>query len=267
MRNGFQLASVWIPKLKRDLSGWIWSEKLDGVRALWDSRRGLISRNNHAFKTPSSFTSSLPRKIFLDGELYIDRGMFHDTVSVVRTREVWTPLVKFKIFDVWSPATRNYGYLDRLDWFKQQNAYTLLSDHIHLINSFALDTGNADEITSLLGSVIQKGGEGLILRDPKGLYTEGRQSANKSGILKVKPSLDDEAEVVSVSLDEGRKGSVTVRDNEGRIFKIGSGFRDIKSEPPPQVGSVITFGYTSRHEDSGIPRFPRFLRIRSDSNI
>lgn len=265
MKNGFQLATAWSPKLKRDLSGWLWSEKLDGVRALWDSRRGLVSRNGHIFKAPSDFTCSLPKNIVLDGELYIDRGMFHDTVSVMRTRTVWTPLVKFKVFDVWCASMQTAEYADRLEWFRHHSSYTLLDDHVHLVEQHTLEVGDSTEVLMIRDRILAQGGEGLILRDPKGLLHGGRLAASKSSMLKVKPYLDEEAEVLNVSLGRGRKGSVTVRDQQGRVFKIGSGFRDIDAESPPRVGTVITFGYTSRHEDSGIPRFPRYIRIRSDS--
>ena len=261
----FQLASVWSSQLKRDLSNWMWSEKLDGVRAMWDGRRDLVSRNGVVFKAPVSFTSSLPRGITLDGELWIDRGMFHDTVSVIRTRPVWTPLVKFMIFDVWSPEIKNLCFLDRFSWFQNSSHFSRLDDHVRMVKSLPLLTGHPDEIRTLMSDILNKGGEGLILRDPSGMYIPGRQSASRSGILKVKPFLDDEGQVISVSLGAGRKGSVTVRDTAGRIFKIGSGFRS--SEPPPEIGSVITFGFTSRHEDTGIPRFPRFVRARSDSHF
>ena len=122
-------------------------------------------------------------------------------------------------------------------------------------------------IPDLLESIISKGGEGIILRDPGAVYSPGRRSWRLSPILKVKPSLDAEAEIIAVKLKPGRKGSVTVKDLQGRVFKIGSGFRECDFFNPPAVGDVITYGFTSLHADSGIPRFPRFIRIRLDSNI
>jgi DNA ligase-1 len=116
-------------------------------------------------------------------------------------------------------------------------------------------------------TILEKGGEGLILRDPTAMYSPGRRSPLLASMLKVKPFLDDEAVVLDITLKDGRRGSVTVQDREGRIFKIAAGFRDIKSELPPVEGSVISFAFTSRNPDSGIPRFPRYIRVRSDSEF
>jgi DNA ligase-1 len=264
---GFQLASVWSPTLKRDLSGWLWSEKLDGVRAMWDGKRDLVSRNGIVFKSPGDFTATLPKGIMLDGELWIDRGMFHDTVSLIRTHPVWSPMIKFMIFDIWSPQVKNMNFRDRLSWLRESKEFEQLDDHVRLVDTHSLESCTQEEIYSNMEHILSQGGEGLILRDPQGLYTPGRQSPLRSPILKVKPFLDDEGEVLDVSLLTGRRGSVTVRDTCGRVFKIGSGFRDISSEPPPTVGSVITFGFTSRHENTGIPRFPRYIRSRSDFGL
>jgi DNA ligase-1 len=263
----FPLAAVWTGKIQRDLSGWFWNEKLDGVRAIWDSRRGLISRNGIAFTSPGSFTCTLPKGVLLDGELWIDRGMFHDVVSVIRTRSSWTPLVKYKVFDVWSPYIRDLGYRDRIEWLQNEPFFKELDDHISLVDSKPLIRGDPVEVALLLESVLALGGEGLILRDPNGKYECGRKAPNKSSILKVKPFLDEEAQVLRVSLNYGRKGSVTVRDRRGRVFKIGSGFGELDAQNPPSVGSIITFGYTSRNPDTGTPRFPRYIRTRSDVDL
>ena len=261
----FQLASVWTPTLSRDLSGWIWSEKLDGVRAMWDGRGSLLSRNGIAFKAPRSFTVRVPRGVILDGELWIDRGMFHDTVSVIRTRDVWTPLIRFQIIDAYSPQIRRYNYSDRVRWILDNSA--TFDDHVTLHPSFPLEDPDPSSVSSEMERIVEKGGEGLIIRDPTSMYSPGRKSPLLSSMLKVKPFLDDEAVVIAITLRDGRRGSVTVKDREGRIFKIASGFRDVKSELPPVEGSVISFAFTARNPDSGIPRFPRYIRVRSDSEF
>lgn len=259
----FQLAPLWTPNTNRNFSHWVWSEKYDGVRAMWDGIGSLISRNGNRFRAPKSFTESLPKGMVLDGELWIDRGMFLDTVSVIRTRDMWTPLVKFMVFDVWSSSLRNIGYIDRVSSLTNIGPF---GDHVKIVPSHPLSDSSSN-IPDLLESVLKKGGEGLMIRDPYGVYRGGRESASRSSILKVKPFIDEEAEVLKVDLSHGRKGSITVRDTSGCVFKIGSGFKDVRSESPPEVGSIITFGYTARHADSGIPRFPRYIRTRSDFDL
>ena len=54
-----------------DPTGWLMSEKLDGVRALWDGSR-LVSRNGNPFPAPAEWLAMLP-PIALDGELWLGR--------------------------------------------------------------------------------------------------------------------------------------------------------------------------------------------------
>lgn len=261
----FQLAASWVPGLQRSFKGWVWSEKLDGVRAMWDGRGNLISRTGKIFRLPQALMGILPRGIVLDGELWMDRGMFSDTVSILRTRSEWDSVVQYKVFDIYSKEMKMFSYFDRLNFLR-----SVLPSGTHCVSihgSTPLSDNEPIAISGLLDAVIAQGGEGLIIRDPNAVYSPGRKSARLSPILKVKPCLDAEAEVLEVNLRPGRKGSVTVVDSQGKIFKIGSGFRDLIFQNPPSVGDIITYGFTSVHADSGLPRFPRYIRNRSDADL
>ena len=59
---------------------WV-SEKLDGVRAFWDGKQ-LISRGGNLISAPAWFVADFP-PIELDGELWIGRNKFADTLSIV----------------------------------------------------------------------------------------------------------------------------------------------------------------------------------------
>jgi DNA ligase-1 len=117
-----------------------------------------------------------------------------------------------------------------------------------------------------LQRVQELGGEGLIVREPDALYTGGRSTQ----ILKVKDFQDAEAVVVEhlpgQGRNTGRLGALLVELPDGTRFKIGSGFSDEERENPPPLGEVITFKYFGYHQ-SGIPRFPSFLRIRRDKDL
>lgn len=63
------------------LQGYVASEKLDGVRALWDGAN-LKSRSGKAFSPPKCWVENLP-DFALDGELFIARGKFEEVLSVV----------------------------------------------------------------------------------------------------------------------------------------------------------------------------------------
>ncbi|NQW99944.1 DNA ligase, partial [bacterium] len=62
--------------------GWLMSEKLDGVRALWNGRE-LMTRNGNVILAPGWCTSALPA-VSLDGELWAGRGGFQRVLGIIR---------------------------------------------------------------------------------------------------------------------------------------------------------------------------------------
>ena len=70
----------------RDPAGWLVSEKLDGVRALWDGQR-MVFRSGRALALPAAIRERLPREP-LDGELWLGRGRFEDISALLRSERV-----------------------------------------------------------------------------------------------------------------------------------------------------------------------------------
>jgi DNA ligase-1 len=122
------------------------------------------------------------------------------------------------------------------------------------------------DLKTELERVEQLGGEGLIVRKPDTVYSKGRSAE----ILKVKSFHDMEAVVIGHvegrGRNRGRLGSLLVELPGSIRFKIGTGFTDAQRINPPPIGSVITFKYYGWYA-SGRPRFPVFLRIRSDASL
>lgn len=236
-----------------DLSGWVMSEKLDGVRAYWDGKR-LLSKNGNPFNPPATFTENFP-PFEVEGELWAGRGTFQKTVSIVKQKDAhvgWLEL-KFAIFDV---PKGTGGFEDRLNkarlWFGRHLAeYAFVIEH---------KPATSDEyLRNELAMIEKVGGEGIILRKSGSPYTHGRSK----DVLKLKSYSDMEAVVVGHLGGEGRNagrlGSLLVELPHDRTrFKIGSGFSDEVRENPPPVGAVITFKYYGFY-DSGIPKFPSYL--------
>jgi DNA ligase 1 len=112
-----------------------------------------------------------------------------------------------------------------------------------------------------MAKVLEKGGEGLMIKDPKCRYEHKRSDK----LLKVKTFIDSEAKVLGHEEGSGRcenmLGALRVKDlKSGVLFKIGSGFNDETRLNPPKIGSIVTYKYQNL-SDSGIPRFPIFLRV------
>lgn len=240
-----------------DISGWLMSEKLDGVRGYWDGEK-LLSKNGLPFNPPAVFIKNFP-DFPIEGELWAGRGMFEKTVSIVKKHEAhngWLEL-EFAIFDV---PLAGGGFEQRLRmaglWFaKNPSEYAFVIAHKTI--------RDREHLKEELLRVENLGGEGLILRKPDSLYTAGRSD----DFLKVKSYLDMEAVVIGhiegKGRNRGRLGSVLVELPDKTRFKIGTGFSDDDRKDPPPIGSIITFKYYGFNK-SGIPRFPSFLRTRQD---
>ena len=66
----------------QNIENWLMSEKLDGIRCIWDGQR-LYSRNGKLFHPPKWFKEGFPSDIVLDGELFLNRKDFSRTSSIV----------------------------------------------------------------------------------------------------------------------------------------------------------------------------------------
>lgn len=96
---GLMLAKHWHAALNP--GDFLVSEKLDGVRAVWDGRV-LRFRSGRAIAAPGWFTAALPSTP-LDGELWLGRGQF-DRLSGIARRTTpvdaeWREL-RYKVFDL-----------------------------------------------------------------------------------------------------------------------------------------------------------------------
>ncbi len=244
---------------EQDLSGWWWSEKMDGVRAYWDGKQ-FLSRQGNCFYAPEWFTAGFPHQP-LDGELWIGRGQFQQTVSVVRRKhggEAWQP-VRYVIFDA---PTVSGGFEARQAFAKQLQTQSP-SPYVRVLEQ-SLCRGN-DHLREELSRVEALGGEGLMLRQPESQYESGRSET----LLKIKTFHDAEARVLShlpgTGRHKGRLGALLVSLPDGTQFSVGSGFSDRQRESPPPIGSFITFRYQEL-TTNGVPRFPTFVRVRSDQS-
>ncbi|MDY0190434.1 MAG: DNA ligase [Desulfuromonas sp.] len=261
-----QLAMAFDPMLPRvystnvDVSGWLMSEKLDGVRAYWDGQQ-LYSKNGHLLQPPKQFTVDLPN-FPLEGELWGGHGTFQQVASTIQRQQPhagWLKL-KFAIFDA---PTIPGGFAQRIvqaqQWFSNHpSAYAFV-----IKQTIVRD---ADHLQQQLRAIEHAGGEGLIVRQAEALYIHGRSHT----ILKVKSYQDAEATVIAHLPGHGRNrarmGALVVELNNGIQFRLGSGFSDAEREHPPAIGENITFKYYGYYP-SGIPKFPSFMRCKADAEL
>lgn len=250
------LAHSWTTDV--DLTGWWMSEKLDGVRAYWDGTQ-FISRQGNVYHAPDWFIEDLPKDVHLDGELWLSRKGFQRAVSIVRRQDKsdqWKEIT-YLVFD--APAVDDV-FEARMAYISQlldeaQPKYARPHTHERCKGT--------DHLREELARVEELGGEGLMMRKPSSKYEVGRSFS----LLKVKSMHDAEARVIEhlpgTGRHKGRLGALSVELANGTKFSVGTGFSDAERDNPPPVGSVITFRYQEL-SDRGVPRFPAFVRVRTD---
>lgn len=256
------LAKVYDPE-KHNPTGYFVSEKLDGLRAVWNGKN-LVSRNDNVFPSPPWFTEGFPKNIPLDGELWLRRGALEETSSIVRSGKDkgWQHL-KYLLFDIPEPRA---GLVEARWDGLQKLVKHIGKDYVQYVPQ-TLCTGK-EQLEQLHELVIKQGGEGLMLRKPKSLYEAKRSST----LLKVKKYYDDEAIVAGYEESEietlgkahliGSMGAL-ICDWKGHKIKVGTGFTDDDRLHPPKIGTRITFRYL-KITDKGVPYAPVYAGVRHD---
>jgi len=238
-----------------NISGWVMSEKLDGIRGYWDGKT-MRSKGGYTIQTPKYFIKNFP-PFALDGELWIQRGKFEKVQSIVldsKPSKDWHQ-VTYNIFEVpYAEGNFTQRLYKAKNWFQNHpNKYVKTIEQIQCL-------GKSD-LKSFQKSVEALGGEGVMIKNPKLSYFEGRSKQ----ILKVKTFQDMEGEVLRINSGAGKyqnmMGSLTLKLNNGIIFRLGNGFKISERKNPSPIGSMVTFKYYGLTKN-GKPKFASFIRIR-----
>lgn len=269
------------------------SPKLDGIRALVVDGV-LISRRIKPI--PNTYVQrhlGRPKLNGLDGELVISPSWhpqaFHRTTSAVMSED-GIPRVSFWVFDRFDMPQE--AFVSRFASLPP----TFDADpdgQITVRKLQQVKIATASELLDYEATILAKGYEGIMLRDPMGTYKFGRASARTGELLKLKRFEDSEALVLSIDEQmrndneavrnalgtlkrsshkanrhpKGTTGSLRVRDLvTGIEFEIGTGMDEATRAEfwaNPPVGKIVKY----RFQPTGIkekPRFPVFLGIRED---
>lgn len=245
-RPGIVLADYWV------------SEKYDGVRGYWDGHQ-LLTRGGEVIHAPDWFVAAWPQ-IPMDGELWAGRGRFSHAVSTVRQQRpddaAWRQM-RFMVFDL--PGHKG-PFDERLPELRV-TVKKIALPWVHLVEQIKVPTHDA--LQTMMDKIVAQGGEGLVLHRGASLYRAERND----DLLKFKPYDDTEARVVGHLPGKGKYqgmvGALLVETPEGKRFKLGSGMTDEQRRHAPAIGSLVTYRYRGVN-DSGIPRFAVFMRVREE---
>ena len=213
----------------------------------------------------------MPKDVVLDGELFTKRGDFSKIMSTVSKNipdtSEWKN-IKYMVFDlpmVKEPFEIRYNLLKNIVT-KNNSEYLKLVKHVKIKSKKHLQEFQED--------ILEKGGEGVMIRKDNSMYHNGRSSQ----LLKLKTFRDDEAVVVDYELGSGKysniMGKLLVKWLKGPFknteFYVGSGFNDSQRTNYKKLypkGTIVKIKYFSINQDSGKPRFPTFIGIRSKKDI
>ncbi len=249
------LAKVWQAEL--DPAAYWVSEKLDGVRALWDGQV-LRFRSGRPIAAPAWFLAALP-PMPLDGELWLGRQRFDELSATVRRS---TPVdaqwrsVRYLVFDL-------PGHTGPFEARVARMATAVAHPDAPWLQAVAqLRVADRAALAQHLRTTVDAGGEGLVLHRADALWHPGRSEA----LRKLKPAPDDEARVLAhlpgKGRHAGRLGALLLETPDGQRFALGTGLSDAQRTDPPPVGAWVTYRYRGRTA-SGVPKFASFLRTRA----
>ncbi len=236
--------------------GYLVSEKLDGVRALWDGQV-LRFRSGRVIAAPAWFVAGFP-KTPMDGELWMGRQQFDRLSGAVRKT---VPLdhewhgVRYMVFDI--PAD-NGKFEQRAAAVKDLIARANVAWLVAVEQNRAADP---QALAQMLHRTVSEGGEGLMLHHAQATWKSGRSDALRK--LKLVP---DEDGIVLAHIPgkghlQGKMGALLVQTPHGQRFALGSGFTDAQRDSPPEVGTLVTYRYRDRTAQ-GLPKFASFFRQR-----
>lgn len=261
------------------------SVKLDGVRAL--VKDGVVlSRSLKPI--PNRHVQAMFGHLHgLDGELIVgrpsDTNVFRDTTSGVMSPD-GEPDVRFYVFDKWDSD---------LPLHRRVDLYAGLNEiHDKVVPVTQELIYDIDQVDARFEAWLKLGFEGMILREPTSYYKFGRSTVREAGMLKMKPFVDAEAEVVGVvelmhndnvaftnelgrtarstakagKTPGGTLGALVVKMGEGLLpFEIGTGFTAAERQEiwddPKIIGKLVKFKYlnTGNYDK---PRHAVFLGFR-----
>ena len=279
---------------------WIMSEKYDGYRALFRYRDGVpefMSRAGKPYHAPPWFLEAMPPPqllgdAILDGELWAGRDRFQD-MGVVRKKvpldEDWRK-IQYLVYDL----TNVQGtFHQRLQRIRKICSFTdirwkILAARVEPYETLEPPLVYADQqvVTSVeqmdayYQSVVSIGGEGIMLKHPTNPYEKGRSPS----LLKYKPVYDRDAILIGHKLGKGKYEGLlgafickplinhgtysSVDEDPNHVFTLSGmddGIRTNYLESHP-IGTIISYefsGYTTK----GVPRFGRYLRVRTDLTL
>jgi DNA ligase-1 len=242
--------------------------KLDGVRCLI-SKDGMQSRQGkpilsapHILEALQPFFAKHPDAV-LDGELYNHdlKDNFEKIISLVRkTKPTAEDLEESKkLIDYWVyDCLMDIDYIKRLRSLRNAFLDGNFPAHVTLVPTSPIE--NEHDIETMLGSYLEQGYEGQMLRVPNSPY-EGKRSKY---LIKHKEFEDEEFKIVSIEEGKGnwagaaKRIEIRLKDGTTQHSGIRGSYEtlvDLLNNATDYIGTDVTVRYQNKTEDNKL-RFP-----------
>ena len=146
-------------EIPTNLSDYLASEKLDGVRCIWTGYE-FVTRHGKTLNPPAWFTAGMPEGVRLDGELYMGHDTFDQLQSTMQRKGSDWAGIQFHIFDLAAPRMTTTERIAKL-------AKISLPTHCQLVSHIEV---SAAELDAMEASIVAGNGEGVCLRHKNESY-------------------------------------------------------------------------------------------------
>jgi DNA ligase-1 len=242
------------------------SPKLDGIRCI--IKEGACKSRKY-LDLPSKFIQSAFKDFAeLDGEIIIGPETAHDVYNTTQSyvmsfsKNPAPKIVQFCVFDYALETAAHLPFYKRYELVRQYidtylRTYTLPNNYI--VNIVPHKWCN--DLLSLIqfeNEMLALGYEGIMMRDPYGIYKHGRSTYKQGILLKLKRFQDDEAEVI---------GFVPMQRNDNELETDELGYAKRSSAKAGMVEQDLLGKFLVKYEDQELEIAPGVLTLEEKKHI
>lgn len=266
--------------------------KLDGIRCIaklgaenhvvMESRKGTeFMYFDHIRSTILHLFDHLflPRDLHLDGELYSDSLPFEIISGVVRQKKenkktneqdrVHMRQIKYYVYDVYLPSRPEATFQERLEILQTIQTACQANGDVQIVQTE--QAREQADIKKKHDEYVAEGFEGIMLRDPIGIYEPNKRSKY---LQKYKEFMEEEFRIVGFHDGEGIDQGLVIWEcalgspEGGKTFSVKpKGSHEARrlafETAQDQIGKLLTVIFQEYSSD-GVPRFPVGKAIRID---
>jgi len=232
-----------------DVRNWVMCEKFNGIRAAL-FRNELITRNGLKIDCPAWYISTLPDSstVPIDGELFMGHDRFEDLLRIINrpknyTHNIWHS-IWFVAFDLQLPDVEFADRVKRLRALRVNGkSYFRVVEYVPV--------ASIQHINEFLDQIVNRGGEGLVLRELHALYSDRRSS----DAMKLKKMQRTMARVVNVSKTNLSGATIVTVEHDGSSGPVTSRVTLQRGLRIPKINDAVEVKHYGHTRANGTLKF------------